>query len=539
MERDHSPDQNIISCAPGTVLLEDRTRGDEIVLFPTPSEDPNDPLNWSPGRKSVNLGLVCFFVLWTFVELDIAFTAWGPMQSELGFTIDQLNAGAAVNYGGLAIGCIFFVPLVHKYGRRPVYIASTALQFASCIWQARTTTVGDLIGCNLVSGVGSAISEIIVQITIADLYFVHQHATMNAYFVLFQCIGTFLGPVAAGYIIVSQGWRWMWWWCVIFLGVTLVCVILFFEESKYVPVLNSREVTSTSSRVQNHIPKGKDETEILQKPAGDNDTLRNSPPTDHIPRPKSYRQRLALYTKTDESLLPYFRQPIIALFTFPAVAYTAITYGTTLAWFAIFTSIQATYLIEPPYRFDATGVGLMNVAPFIGGVVGFFLGGYLSDRMIVLLSKRNGGIYEPEMRLWLALPVAVTNPASLLMLGLGLAYESHWSVIAVGYGIFGFGFAIISETTLSYLMDSYQDIIGDALVGVIFTRNILSVIVLFVLTPWVNGMHMQNTHILIAVLCFVVLLLPVPLLLWGKKARVSTASRYRRMAANQPTHRAA
>ena len=439
----------------------------------------------------MNLGLVCFFVLWTFVELDIAFTAWGPIQSELGFTIDELNAGAAVNYGGLAIGCIFFVPLVHKYGRRPVYIASTAMQFASCIWQARTKTVGDFIGCNLVSGVGSAISEIIVQITIADLYFVHQHATMNAYFVLFQCIGTFLGPVAAGYIIMSQGWRWMWWWCVIFLGVTLICVILFFEESKYIPALNSQEVavTSSSSRAQNHTPKGKDEVEILQNPTPDNDDAsKQTTPTDHIPRPKSYRQRLALYTKTDESLLPYFRQPIIALFTFPAVAYTAITYGTTLAWFAIFTSIQATYLIEPPYNFDATGVGLMNVAPFVGGIVGFFIGGYLSDKMIVFLSKRNGGIYEPEMRLWLALPVAVTNPASLLMLGLGLAYvclfffyfsqatplndkvgpailrlanakkETHWGVIAVGYGVFGFGFAIISETTLSYLMDSYQDV---------------------------------------------------------------------------------
>ena len=36
--------------------------------------------------------------------------------------------------------------------------------------------------------------------------------------------------------------------------------------------------------------------------------------------------------------------------------------------------------------------------------------------------------------------------------------ETHWGVIAVGYGVFGFGFAIISETTLSYLMDSYQDV---------------------------------------------------------------------------------
>lgn len=197
---------------------------------------------------------------------------------------------------------------------------------------------------------------------------------------------------------------------------------IFFEESKYVPILNSQEITASSSRAHDPNPEGKDD---LQKPNGTSNnqaTPREPPRNDQRPRPNSYRQRLALYTKTDESLIPYFRHPVIAISTFPAVAYTAITYGTTLAWFAIFTSIQATYLIQPPYSFDATGVGLMNVAPFIGGVVGFFLGGYLSDRMIVLLSKRNGGIYEPEMRLWLALPIAITNPASLLMLGLGLAY---------------------------------------------------------------------------------------------------------------------
>jgi MFS family permease len=59
------------------------------------------------------------------------------MQEELNFTIDILNAEAAINYTGLAVGCIFFMPLVHKYGRRPIYIFSVALQLASCIWQAQ------------------------------------------------------------------------------------------------------------------------------------------------------------------------------------------------------------------------------------------------------------------------------------------------------------------------------------------------------------------------------------------------------------------
>lgn len=390
---------------------------DSLLLFPEPSEDPNDPLNWSKARKLVNFTQVSFFVLWTFVQLDIGFTAWGPMQTELGMTIETQNAGAASNYAGLAVGSIFFIPLVHKYGRRPIYMVSCALQFAACIWQARTFTGGDLIGANLVSGLGGAISEIIVQITVADMFFVHQHATMNGWFVIFETTGAFLGPVASGYIAITEGWRWMWWYCVIFLGVTLVCVIFFFEESKYVPVASRRD-EAAAAPLQ---PTETNETE--NKASVEHASIHDGNATAaRVLQPKSYRQLMALVTSTRESILPHLWQPVITLFSFPAVAYTAITYGFTLSWFAILTSIQATYLIQPPYNFNASGVGLMNLAPFIGAIPGFVVGGYLSDKSIVWLSKRNGGIYEPEMRLWLTLPLIIVAPGGILMFGLGLAY---------------------------------------------------------------------------------------------------------------------
>ncbi|KAK0343110.1 hypothetical protein LTR91_024486 [Friedmanniomyces endolithicus] len=50
---------------PGTVALEDLQRN-EIILQPTPSDDPEQPLNWSVGRKTVNYVIVCFYALITF-----------------------------------------------------------------------------------------------------------------------------------------------------------------------------------------------------------------------------------------------------------------------------------------------------------------------------------------------------------------------------------------------------------------------------------------------------------------------------------------
>lgn len=370
----------------------------------------------------------------TFVELDIGFTAWEDYSTELGFSINLLNGAAAVNYAGLAIGCIVLVPLVHKYGRRPMYLFSTALQLASVLWFAKTQTTGDIIGSNLISGLGGAISETIVQITIADLFFVHHHAAMNAWYLLATSVGAFLGPVASGYVVVSQGWRWMFWWCVIFFSVNLVLIIFFFEETKYVSVFLGHNETQSAqcgqpSQVQGDAMESSERRmtakgiEATSAPAVEQ--TRSNDYIDHTIRMKTYRERLALITKTDGSILHDFYQPIVLLFTFPAISFTAITYGSLLAWFATLTSVQATYLFYPPYNFSAAGVGLMNVAPFIGAIPGTFVGGYLNDKSIIWLSRRNGGIYEPEMRLWLALPAALITPAGILMFGLGLSYVSN------------------------------------------------------------------------------------------------------------------
>ncbi|KIW44000.1 uncharacterized protein PV06_05044 [Exophiala oligosperma] len=546
----HEPERDPSFWAPGTMRLQDLQRsGQQIILHPIPTSDPNDPLNWSSWRKTVNFALVLFYVFMTFVQLDIGFTAWDAYVTELDFTYDLLNGAAAVNYAGLALGCIVLVPLVHKYGRRSLYIFSTALQLASCVWFAKTYSIGDLFGSNVISGIGGAISETIVQITIADLFFVHHHAAMNAWYWFATLAGAFLGPVASGYIVDSQGWRWMFWWCVIFFAVNLILIIFFFEESKYVSMYVGHATSRTGEPAEMEPNEGglslnSNGPRIDDQDAKQAETLPavERTPTDVEIDPtiplKTYRQRMSLITKTDDSLLQSFYQPIVVLFSFPAIAYTAITYGSLLAWFAIMTSVQATYLFYEPYNFSAAGVGLMNLAPFIGTIPGTLYGGWLNDKSIMWLSKRNYGIYEPEMRLWLALPAALITPAGLLMFGIGLNNGVAWPVLAVGYGIFGFGFVVAGDIALAYSMDCYQDIIGNALVGVVFTRNAFSVLVLFTLTPWINGMGLQNMHVLVAVLCFVILLLPIPLIVWGKKARIATAKLYKKLASRQPTHRA-
>jgi len=415
--------------APGTVVLADHHEpSSKAVLFPIPTEDPDDPLNWSSRRKFVNYSIVCSYVLWTFVQLDVGLTAWGPLMDELGISQFALNASVAANYAGLAFGCLVFIPFLYRYGRRPIYLFSVALQLGSCIYQGLVQNNTDIIVSNLLSGLGGAISETVVQITIADVFFVHQHAEMNAWYLIMTAVGAFLGPVASGYITDSQGWRWVWWYCTIFLSIQFVVSIFAFEESKYIP--NFRRSSSQAPTVvadygsTEDIPKQRTQRRgsVLNRLRPQ--LLRTKSQTDPTITKKTYRQRMAFTTTTNAPVVRHFWQPVVVLFTFPAILYTAVTFGIILASFAAETTIQATYLLEPPYNFSASGVGLMNLPPFVGAILGFPFGGYLNDKSIRWSASRNQGIYEPEMRLWMVLPFALLIPGGILMFGLGLAYVS-------------------------------------------------------------------------------------------------------------------
>ncbi|KAK0813944.1 hypothetical protein LTR75_004399 [Friedmanniomyces endolithicus] len=519
---------------PGTVALEDLQRN-EIILQPTPSDDPEQPLNWSVGRKTVNYVIVCFYALITFTLLDIGTVVWGPLNEELGISYNDMNNSFAANVAGLAIGCIFMVPLAVKFGRRPVYIASTAIQLAACIWSARTYTTGDLIGSNVVSGVGGAISESIVQMTIADLFFVHQRARMNSAYLVMVYTGTFLAPVAAGYCAKAQGWRWIWWWTLIFIAVSLVITIVAYEETKYTPRTDSMRTRSHDSYDQHDLPTKIDEnskTPLEPTTAQTHDTSFASA----SPK-RSWKRRYALITRTPGGSRPFLHLvwDTVTLVRFPAVAYTALMWGATLMWFSVVLTTMSTYFTPPPYNFSPIGIGLMNLPPFIGTLLGLVVSSS-NDWIILKLSKRNRGIFEPEMRLWLALLGAIITPAGVLLFGLSMTNGMPWIIPCIGNAMFGFGSAVNGGASLTYLQDCYAEVIGDALVSVTFVRNGLAAVVVFALTPWINSLGLYNTFVCASVLAWAVYLLTLPMLIWGRKWRVLTAASYRQHLARSGKH---
>lgn len=309
------------------------------------------------------------------------------------------------------------IPFALKYGLRPIYVLSSAAQMAIMIWAARTMTGGDWWGVNALQCWVGSLAETMVQMTVADVFFVHQRGLMNSIYIWASNFGSSLAPVAAGFVTASQGWRWVWWWMAIFFGVVLIAFIFGFEESKFdwnaaviVGVPPSLDVASTNSgaegQADKHQPAPDPEKAAPADLSPGEEPLTSIQIDPSIPR-KTYWQRLSFATTTPGPFILFARhayQPFQILFTIPGVAYMSLVYAVLLAWSTVMSAALSTYMILPPYDFNSTQIGLMNLAPFIGNTLGSLLCGPLSDWTILRLAKRNHGIYEPEMRLWVFVP---------------------------------------------------------------------------------------------------------------------------------------
>ena len=182
--------------------------------------------------------------------------------------------------------------------------------------------------------------------------------------------------------------------------------------------------------------------------------------SDQTPR-KSYLQRLTPFSFAHGGWTTFFRhsyQPFTVLFTFPAIAYSALLYGSLIAWLVAVVNVYSIYFTFPPYKFGPSGIGLMNLPPFIGTIIAFLFGGVFSDWLVIRLSRRNNGIFEPEMRLWIALPFLIILPGSILLFGLSTANGLHWIVPCIGTAFYGFGLTALSDVAITYAMDCYKDV---------------------------------------------------------------------------------
>ncbi|KAJ9628837.1 hypothetical protein H2203_002740 [Taxawa tesnikishii (nom. ined.)] len=491
-----------------------------ILLVPQPSDSPNDPLNWPLWKKDLILFIVGF--------VSSVVGAYGPMlgpgfvsiSQELGISINTLSQSTA--WLILTLGLIVFLvnPVAKIWGKRPVYILSVIIMFVVSIWGAVAKDYGSFLGSRILGALGMAPYEVLVQATIADMYFVHQRATRLAVWNLFLLCGIAGAGFISGYIIEDLGYKWTFGICAILFGVFMFGILFFVPETSYVrPQTITRPVQANAGEDEYRVgdEKGaKEYVETVQKPlpahVTGNGRNENEPAM-------GYWRSMRLFTGryTDAPIWKIVTRPLV-IFWYPAVLWGFLIYGTTLTWIVVFSVVNGVIFVAPPYNFTIGETGLTSLSPFILSALGEAISGPLNDWICLKLTKRNHGVYEPEFRLVLMVLVAILGTVGFFGFGATVHYVTHWTGPVLTYGLANMALAFASTCVFGYVLDSYPHLAEEAFVA-INTRNLLTFGLTYFVNDWLAKDGALAVFNVLGICFLAVVALTVPLWIFGKRIR--------------------
>jgi MFS family permease len=261
--------------------------------------------------------------------------------------------------------------------------------------------------------------------------------------------GSMFGLIPTGVITENLGWRWTFIIAGIFLAVFATALTLFVPETAYnrnvlyeldingdegIDTLNAKRAMAEESSI----------TDTEQRAA--------DPTIEYGPR-KSWVQRMSLFNGrfSPENPLKMIARPWALAFLHLPIFWTMIFTGMSQVF-----SVGISYLIAqvygvPPYNLNPAQLGYISAGPVVGVILGAAFSALSFDRVARYCARINNGIYEPEFRLFFAIPAIIFSGLGLYGFGIGISAGQGPIVSGMFYGFAIGGLLINMNTGFSYV----------------------------------------------------------------------------------------
>lgn len=275
-----------------------------------------------------------------------------------------------------------------KYGKRPVFLASTLLDIIGTAVGEAAISYNHLLAARIIQGFSTSAFESLIVATVGDMYFVHQRGLRVSLINFVLNSASSLASIICGQVFADLGWLWLFHMFQIFLVFQFVAMFLFCPETTYL----------RDSRYDLDVVKDEKFIGSVEEKEGatvqHHDEVASPGPAGRpIPPKKTFVQSLAVFTGvySHDSLFKFLFGPLLTLLN-PAACYAIITSGLLNSWYVGSAIILSGVFSGPPWNFGPAQVGYIGAGPFIGGMIGSVAVAWGSDPIVRWMSRKNAGV---------------------------------------------------------------------------------------------------------------------------------------------------
>lgn len=356
---------------------------------------------------------VCLLAALGTINTAIINPAYSQLARDFNITIVEASYQTTVVITLNGIGPFLWVPLANAYGRRPVYLFTTLLGFASILGSAYARTYGQLIGARVVNGLFPA-AMALGPSTVVDCFFFHERGRAMGLFTVILTTGAHIAPILGGLVGQFLGWRWIFKFTAILDGVMFLVILVGLPETLYVRNMDNELSPSAPP----------DRRESTAAPLA----------------LKAYVTRLRPYAGPFPGMklrLADFVWPALRTAQYPSVLFPAAYYAAQYGFGSILPAVTVAAIFRERFGWDTLEIGLAyGAALTVGGVLGESVSGVILDGIVKRARHRLGGVNPaPEARLQAIWTGAILLPLGLLIYGFTIEYRTHWFVPLFGMGL--------------------------------------------------------------------------------------------------------
>lgn len=492
-----------------------KAAGKNIILSPQPSDQPDDPLNWSKKIKT----LYFIGILLTSVGPAIMGPLLVPAFNELSSifdvpltTVAQLNGGLVMSLGVSSYLCN---QLSSIYGKRLLFLLTSLCQVVIAIWGACSKSFRSLIAARIFQGLFMGMSYSAAGTSsIADVFFVHERAKYVGIWSFVLLTTNNITPIISGYVIEDLSWKWSFGFLAIYLFVCLVFHFFLVPESAFKRDTKTEVFYQGVSKAESlsvHDQKKEYQVSAASESSGLQDT-----------KEYSFKKSLRVYRgrQSELSLFYVLFRPWLMLQN-PIVIWGVLQWCLCYTWVIMIGSVASQMFTAPPYNFSVSSTGVISgVAPLIGTTIGTLASGTISDYLIDFMARKNNGVYEPEFRLFMMIPYMIL----LLIGGFGTGWQvengKSWISVAVYLAILFCGVACGVTSIITYTVDSLGDCSGEAFGLMMLVKSAFAYGLIWKFNTWYAERGAKSVYGIMSGATCAVILLSIPMYIFGKRGRL-------------------